>query len=432
VRQLRASQPGRTIGADNQKVARRCVNSPGRGPQDGGPVSKRNPNDARRLPTGIRARHSRTCQSVAGDRCNCSPSYEAHVFLKREGQKVRKSFRTLAEARRWRHDAATQADRGTLRPPVKLTLADAAESWLNGARAGTIRNRSGDGYKPSALRGYEEALRLRVLPDLGGARLADVTRRDVQALVNRLMGRELNPSTIRNTLLPLRAIYRYYRDDVAINPTVGVELPAVRGRRDRTADPAEAAALLSALEARDRPLWATALYAGLRLGELRALRWEDVDLGAGVIRVSRSWDARVGPIEPKSRAGTRRVPIVGALRELLVDLRLASPGEGKVFGMADRPFNPTSVAQRAKLRWRDAGLAPISLHECRHTFASLMIAAGVNAKALSSYLGHSSVTTTFDHYGHLMPGNEAEAADLLDAYLARADTAARLAQLDAP
>ncbi len=64
-------------------------------------------------------------------------------------------------------------------------------------------------------------------------------------------------------------------------------------------------------------------------------------------------------------------------------------------------------------------IQPISLHECRHTFASLMIAAGVNAKALSTYMGHSSITITLDRYGHLMPGNEGEAAELLSRYLAR-------------
>jgi integrase len=69
--------------------------------------------------------------------------------------------------------------------------------------------------------------------------------------------------------------------------------------------------------------------------------------------------------------------------------------------------------------WREAGLNPIGLHECRHTFASLMIAAGVNAKALSVYMGHASITITLDRYGHLMPGNETEAAGLRDAYLAR-------------
>jgi integrase len=63
-------------------------------------------------------------------------------------------------------------------------------------------------------------------------------------------------------------------------------------------------------------------------------------------------------------------------------------------------------------------------------FASLMIAAGVNARALTAYMGHASVTTTYDRYGHLRPGNEDEAAALLDAYLERSNTRARLATLD--
>ncbi len=384
----------------------------------------------KRLPTGIRARHSRTCATHSGHSCNCSVSYEASVFLARENKKVRKTFATLAEARSWRHDAASAAGKGALRSPTRLTLAAAADQWLEGVRGGVIRNRSGDAYKPSAIRGYEGALRLRVLPDLGGHRLADIARRDVQALVDRSQAAGLDPSSIRNTLLPLRAIYRHHADDCPVNPTVGVRLPAVRGKRDRIADPSEAQRLLAALAPADRVLYATALYAGLRLGELRALRWEDVDLGAGVIRVTRSWDALEGVIEPKSRAGTRRVPVVAALRELLVEHRLDVDGEGLVFGLGARPFNPSGVAKRVKRTWASAGLEPIGLHECRHTFASMMIDAGVNAKALSSYLGHSSVTITFDRYGHLMPGSESVAADLLDAYLARADTAARLAQLE--
>jgi integrase len=92
-----------------------------------------------------------------------------------------------------------------------------------------------------------------------------------------------------------------------------------------------------------------------------------------------------------------------------------------VFGTsATQPFTPSNVRKRANAVWARAGLAPIGLHECRHTFASFMIAAGVNAKALSAYMGHSSVTITYDRYGHLMPGNETEAAELLDAYLVRA------------
>jgi integrase len=69
--------------------------------------------------------------------------------------------------------------------------------------------------------------------------------------------------------------------------------------------------------------------------------------------------------------------------------------------------------------WDAAELVPLGFHEARHTYAALMIAAGVNAKALSTYMGHANISVTFDRYGHLMPGNEAEAAGLLDAYLAR-------------
>jgi len=194
----------------------------------------------------------------------------------------------------------------------------------------------------------------------------------------------------------------------------------VRGGRDRIADPAEAAALLDALPEQDRPLWATAMYAGLRRGELLALRWEDVDLAAGVIEVVRSWDMVEGPIQPKSAKGRRKVPVASELRALLVEHRLRTGGQGMVFGAGSSPFRPDVIRHRANAAWQAANLRPITLHECRHSFASLMIAAGVNAKALSEYMGHANIGITLDRYGHLMPGNEAEAAGLLDAYLTRA------------
>ena len=105
---------------------------------------------------------------------------------------------------------------------------------------------------------------------------------------------------------------------------------------------------------------------------------------------------------------------------------------GLVFGStASCPFTPNSGSERALTAWRRAGLKPIGLHECRHTFASLLIAAGVNAKAITAYLGHASIQTTFDLYGHLMPGNENEAVALVDAYLERADTGHRFTELEA-
>jgi integrase len=377
----------------------------------------------RRIPEGINLRHSRSCRSADGGRCSCEPTYQAAVYSARDGRRIWRSFPTLAAAKTWRQDTAVALRRGRLRAPAATTVREAAEAWMAGAESGAVRTRSGDRFKPSTLRGYRAALDRHVLPELGGARLSDLALRDAQDFADRLLGQGLDPSTIRNALMPLRVVCRRaVRDGVlAVNPTAGVELPAVRGRRDRIADPAEAERLIAALPEGDRALWATALYAGLRRGELLALRWEDVDLAGGLLRVERSYDPKAAQfVTAKSRAGRRRVPIAGVLRDHLLDHKLATDREaGLVFGDGRSPFVYSTVRDRAARAWKAAGLVPITLHECRHTFASLMIAAGVNAKALSTYIGHATVAITLDRYGHLMPGAEDEAAELLDAYLAR-------------
>jgi integrase len=114
-------------------------------------------------------------------------------------------------------------------------------------------------------------MRLRVLPELGDVRLAELRRADVQDFADGLLAEGLSPSYIQVTLLPLRAVVRraLNRDELAMNPCADLELPAVRGRRDRYASPAEAEALIAAAPEQDRAIWATAMYAGLRLGAAR-------------------------------------------------------------------------------------------------------------------------------------------------------------------
>ena len=127
------------------------------------------------------------------------------------------------------------------------------------------------------------------------------------------------------------------------------------------------------------------------------------------------------------------MPIIAALRDTLLEHRMrhgVTQSDAFVFGTGDRPFATTSLHYRATAQWRKAGLKPTALHAARHTFASILIAAGVNAKALTVYMGHASLGTTHDLYGHLMRGSEDEAVRLVDAYLARADTASRLADLE--
>jgi integrase len=237
-----------------------------------------------------------------------------------------------------------------------------------------------------------------------------------------MLAEGLSPSYIQTTLLPLRAIVRraLARDELAANPCASLQLPAVRGRRERYASPEEAKALIAAVPVGDRGIWATAMYGGLRLGELRALCVGDVDVAAGVVRVERGWDPAAGAIELKSHAGRRKVPIAPILRDYLTEhlARTGRRGSELIFGRTPTlPFVANRTQERADEAWKNAGLERLTPHACRHTFASLMIAAGVNAKALSTFMGHANISITLDRYGHLMPGSEEEAAALLDSYL---------------
>ena len=400
---------------------------------------------------GIEARHGRGC---SGAPCSCSPSYRASVYDRAAGKKVRATFSTVRDARSWRRTTAGKQETGSTITPSTITVRDASAAWLDGAEAGTVRDRSGRPYKPSTLRGYRADLERFVYPDLGAARLSDLRRADVQKWLDRLAG-ELDPATgepvrsgqkARNVLTALQRVIRWNvsRGSLAnADAVAGLEKPEGSKRRERIADPAETAELLAALPLEERALWATAAYSGLRRGELRGLRWEDVDLAGGRIHVRRSWDDYAGEVTPKSSAGTRTVPLMGILRDELIEhkTRTGRDGSAFVFGRtATEPFTATAVRKRALRAWADANveraeqelelLEPIGLHELRHSFASLAIAAGVNAKTLSTYMGHSSITITLDRYGHLFEGHEAEAAELLDAYARRADTGSRIAALD--
>jgi integrase len=207
------------------------------------------------------------------------------------------------------------------------------------------------------------------------------------------------------------------------------------------ADPAEASKLIAALpRLDDRALWAVALYGGLRAGELRALRWSDVDLAAGRIRVERNLpvdaariDADAETVEPKTKAGRREVPLAPPAREALLDWKAECRpmADAYVWPAADGgPFARTSVMKRARAAWKTAELQEIGLHEARHSAASMWIASGWSIKVVSELIGHASIAITLDRYGHLLPGALDDASASFAAYLERADTGHRMDQLE--
>lgn len=390
-----------------------------------------------KLPAGIRERHTRLCAITAGGkRCSCAPAYEAVVSLGRRGERKRKTFATLDAAKAWRIQIAAAKQRARVRVS-SISLREASETFLDGMRSGAIVTRRGLPYRYSVIRNYDQALARYVLPDLGGRKLTDISTVDLQLLVERLRKTRLSPSTIRGAINPLRAIYRraVQLGIAAENPTISVTLPTGSSKRIHAGDPASAAQMIAAVEDRDQCAWALAYYGGLRLGELRALRCEDVDEAEGVIHVRRSWDPNVGEIAPKSDAGTRDVPILALLKPYLEAQRAQClwsnvPG-ALLLGKTERtPFGPKAFAMRSTKAWEVAGLPRVTTHQARHSFASFLIAAGADVKTLTTLMGHGSARMSLDTYGHLFDGAVAETALRVDAWLEAADTQSRVAQLD--
>ncbi len=414
---------------------------------------------------GIRVRHSRKCPTHSGGRCDatrqngCVPTFEAWIFDKSaiildkqgnpkrdekgaplKGAKIRKRFASLKDAKEWRQEAVVAVRKRKLRAAPAVTLREAATTWLSGAERGEILSRRKLPYKPSTLRGYKADLDTYVFPDLGALRLGDVSGDDVQALVERLIGSGLSGSKVRNVVACVQAVYRHRRRQVLANPTTALDLPEASGRRERAATPVEAAALLEALpNGALRAVYTCAFLAGLRRGELMALRVCDLhglDEGSlASIAVEGSWDPVAGRGSTKSRAGVREVPVPETLRDVLTEHVESTGRTGAmlVFGRtASEPFTPSHVRKSAIAAWTGAntkeaakaaeeGTAPavlnaIGLHECRHSYSTFLDAAGISESRADRYMGHSDSRVQAT-YRHQLAGQLADDAARLDAYL---------------
>jgi integrase len=255
---------------------------------------------------------------------------------------------------------------------------------------------------------------------LAARRLGDVTRGDVRKLLAVMGG---SRQAQRNLLNALSVVYRRavetgsYDEDSPV-PLRGVtptgRAPDRSKRRAISHTDAELviATLPSVL---DRAIWATAFYAGLRCGELRALRWDDVSLAEWSITVCRSWDRREGAQPTKSRAGERVVPMTQRLRDAL----LALPHRDGLVLSADgrAPFSEWAVYDRAQRAWDAAGVERVTLHQARHTAGTLWRTAGVDVKDVQVFMGHASIQTTLDTYGWPTTNAVESSRARLDVYL---------------
>jgi integrase len=373
--------------------------------------------------TGIDERHGRGCKSRYGQKCNCTPRYQVRVYDRRTGRRICRAFPMRGAAETFRMDAKVGLRRGEITAtPATVTIGSAVSGWLVAAERGTVRTRSRKPFAPGTIRSVEQNYRLRIKDRFGVRRLARLTLLELQEFVDELDAVGLHPSTIEATILLLRLVYRRARGrgEVQIDPTDGIEMPEKPGTPRKPPAPDQITALLDAVPAEDRAVWATFMLTGVRRGELLALRWEDVDLDAGTFRVERSYTPGDGYRPPKSRKGVRTVPVGPTLAGILREHRLLSGRrDGLVFGRREgSPLDSGKLQDRADEAWKTKKLMRVTPHVCRHLYASVMAAAGVRIDVLSRFMGHSSITVTIDRYGHLFPGDEAHASTLQEAFLA--------------
>ena len=300
--------------------------------------------------------------------------------------------------------------RGERIAPSKATVADVASLWL--AAQGQLGKRTRETY--------ESHLRVHALPRLGRLKIGEVTADDVAELVTSMLHEGSSPWTVRATLTPLSRVFGYAarRGLIASNPVRRLEKgerPRVERRAMRILSSEEIGRLLDAASPKYHALLSTALFSGLRQGELLGLVWADVDLDAGLLRVRRQLDRDGERAKPKTPGAIRDVVLMPTLGTMLREHRLASPFAGEddpVFASeTGTPLQHRNVSQRGlEPAMRRAGLngngPKLRFHDLRHCFASMLIAMGANVVFVSKQLGHARTSITTDVYGSLFDRRE--------------------------
>ena len=335
----------------------------------------------------------------------------------------------------------SERDSGVDQPLGKLTLGDYLERWL--------RDYVEPNLAPKTARSYADIVRRHIAPSLGGVLLAKLRPAHLQAHYARALrqGRldgkgALSPQSVLHQHHALRAALRQAvkLQLLVRNPCDGVQPPRVARTEMRALNPKEATRLMRAADDTPfGPLIRTALLTGLRQGELLGLRWSDLDLDAGVLRVNQTvqWLPREGFIfrPPKTTKGRRSLPIsdetvqtlrLSRRRQVEDRLRIGRSYEGfdLVFATAvGGPIDPSNLRRAWLVILDAAGLDRVPFHSLRHSHASLLMQQGVNAKIVSERLGHSGIAITLQTYSHILPGLQEEAVARLDDLLRGAGTA---------
>jgi len=319
-----------------------------------------------------------------------------------------------------------QVEGNSFVPSKRITFGEWLKQWYESYVVANTRSRTAASYR--------DEIHNHIGPRLGQVRLSQLSSQHLQEYYAQALssgradgGGGLSASTVlyHHRIISKALKYAVRTGVLARNPAEMVDPPRRSRREVTTLAPRHIPRFLTAIrESQFFVLFYTAFSTGLRLGELLALTWRDIDLDTGFLSVTKAFTKRSGIVEvrePKTAYSRRRIDMSASLVRLLREHRRREQGRGEMLSRSleetdlvfcypvNRPLDPTTVSRNFTRLIRGAGLPHLTFHGLRHSHASLLIASGVDIKTVSARLGHASTSFTLDVYGHVLPGNQVAA-----------------------
>ncbi|WP_148573441.1 tyrosine-type recombinase/integrase [Nocardioides caldifontis] len=340
-----------------------------------------------------------------------------------DGQRVRHSIyaKSRAEAEAALREVQSQVHRGAPVTPARLTLAAYLEEWLDQVVVHRVR--------PNTLAAYRYNAERYLIPDLGGAKLAKLTARDVRLYLDRLRGGGVGTRTIQYVHQTLRAALEDGVREELLEKNVAklVRAPRVQQAERVPLTVEDVRALLkSTREHRLHAMFVVLAVLGLRRSELLGLHWDDVDFTSEVLQIRRGLHRLSSGLETmptKTLRSRRTVPLPSLVTEALIDHRARQDAERRELGdtwpdlgfvfttPVGTPIDPRNCTRIVQDACTAAGVRRVRMHDFRHGAVSVLLRLGVPPRTVMEIAGHSALEMTMNVYGHVTLDDKREALD---------------------
>ena len=340
--------------------------------------------------------------------------------------------RTQAETRAKLKQAIEEAKHVDPVKAKQYTVGEWMDIWLENYAKVKVR--------PSSHQTYRGYIDNHIKPNIGQIPLSKLTSLELQKFYKKLLSsgrverieskkqsKGLSPKTVRNLHQIIASAMKLAKEQklIVTDPTDGCALPKVEHREMKTLPVEQLASFLR--EAKDSgvfELYYVELATGLRRGELLGLKWEDLDLKRGNLRVKRQVARINGEVVEaplKTKNAYRTLPLAKDTVDILKQQKKKAGSSPWVFpSPTGGPMSPDSVLHMLHRVLKRAGLPRIRFHDLRHTFATLALQNGVDVKTVSGILGHYSAGFTLDTYAHVTTAAQKEAARAMERVLTAA------------